>query len=69
MRISSASIPPATKKTKLTSRYMIPILLWSTVAIHPSHPDVYSSCRVLGNAGATIGTYGASLTAVSPNTQ
>src|SRR5918993_5687454 len=37
-RISSASTPPRMKKTKVVTRYMIPIFLWSVVRTHERQP-------------------------------
>src|SRR5207244_530906 len=37
-RIISASTPPSTKKTKVVTRYMIPIFLWSVVVTHDTQP-------------------------------
>ena len=36
-RISSASTPPSMKKTKVRTRYMIPIFLWSVVVTQSTH--------------------------------
>ena len=52
-RISSASTPPRRKKTA-SSRYMIPIFLWSAVVTHDVQPVAPGSTRVgddLGPAG------------------
>src|SRR5258708_158282 len=35
--MSSASIPPRKKKTKVRTRYMIPMRLWSVVLIQSTH--------------------------------
>src|SRR3954447_20096753 len=48
-RMSSASAPAMAKKTSAPSRYMIPMRLWSTVAIH----DQRVSAPVTRGAGAT----------------
>ena len=37
-RMSSASVPPSMKKTKVRTRYMIPIRLWSVVVTHDVQP-------------------------------
>src|SRR3954467_14268090 len=37
-RISSASVPPSMKNTKVRTRYMIPMRLWSVVVTHDVHP-------------------------------
>src|SRR5215218_3198829 len=37
-RISSASVPPSRKNTKVRTRYMIPIRLWSVVVTHEVQP-------------------------------
>ena len=36
-RIISASTPPRQKKTKVRTRYMIPIFLWSVVVTQSTH--------------------------------
>ena len=40
-RISSASMPPSPKNTKVVTRYMIPIFLWSVVVTQSTQRFVW----------------------------
>src|SRR3954453_1982440 len=51
-RISSATIPPATKKSRLVRMYRIPIRLWSTVASQPEYRP--RATIVAAGAGVTL---------------
>src|SRR3954466_11513751 len=53
-RISSASVPPSRKNTKVRTRYMIPIRLWSVVVTHDVQPvrSRSTSCATTCGTGA-----------------
>src|SRR5215211_2282863 len=53
-RISSASVPPSRKNTKVRTRYMIPIRLWSVVVTHEVQPvrSRSTSCATTWGTGA-----------------
>src|SRR3954451_5460462 len=54
-RIRSASTPPARKKPRLATMYMIPIRLWSTVVSQlVTRPDVHGTRRGTRSALAAI---------------
>src|SRR3954465_3583919 len=53
-RMSSASVPPSMKKTKVRTRYMIPIRLWSVVVAHDVQP-VRSRSTVWATTWGTAG--------------
>src|SRR5437763_1132170 len=52
-RISSASVPPRRKKTKVRTMYMIPIFLWSVVVTHEVHPvrSAWTACALTWGRG------------------
>src|SRR5712691_11260352 len=52
-RISSAMIPPATKKARLVAMYRIPIRLWSVVVTHEATRPWYQGT---GNVSALAAT-------------
>ncbi len=63
MRISSASVPPSAKNTKVVTRYRIPIFLWSVVVTQSIHRLVWrgrvTSCAVTCGTGLRVSGSGA----------
>src|SRR5436309_11253726 len=53
--MSSAMIPPATKKTSAVAMYMIPIRLWSTVTSQrATRPVVHEAGRLAANGARSL---------------